>query len=82
MKKAAMVVGSHVWTMTYEIKDEKINILDFNKDDSEGYTHGQLLAHLQSIRESDGRIAESVTIDNVEYEVLNKQNIFTYKQPL
>jgi hypothetical protein len=68
--------------MSYEIHNDKIRILDFNKDDADGYIQGSLLKNLQSISEDENRVAQSVTIDNVIYEVENKQGIFTYKQPI
>jgi hypothetical protein len=77
-----MVIASYVWTMTYEIHNDLIRILDFNKEDPDGYIQGSLLGNLQSISEDENRVAQSVTIDNVIYEVENKQGIFTYKQPI
>ena len=77
-----MLVGTYVWTMTYDIQNEKIVILDFNKEDPDGYINRDRLSVLQSIREDKDRVAQSVTFDNVEYEVENPQNVFTYKQPL
>lgn len=84
MKKAAMVVGTNVWTMTYEInKSGSLTILDFNPEDPDGYIlPDTMIARLQSVSESEGRVAETVTIDNVVYDVENKQNIYTYRQPL
>lgn len=82
MKKAAMKVGDRTWTMTYTINNNKITIIDFNNEDQEGYLMLPGIENLESITESDGRIAEIVRINGEDYEVDNKQNIFTYKLPL
>lgn len=71
-----------VWTMTYTINENKINIIDFSNEDNDGYMFASKLNKLQSIEEVGERIAHKVTIDDVTYDVANPKHIFSYKQPL
>jgi hypothetical protein len=83
MKKACMRVGQAIWTMTYTIgTDSRLTIHDFSSDDNDGYMFESTLGKLQSIAELEGRVADRVTIDGTEYEVANKENLYSYKQPL
>ncbi len=83
MKKACMRLPDAVWTLTYiENQDGTVTILNFDKEDNDGYMFADTLSVLQSIKESEGRIAEEVTIDNRVFPIQNKQNVYTYKQPL
>lgn len=82
MKKACMCVGDAVWTLTYTVdSDTSVTILNFDKEDNDGYMFPDTLGRLDSIKEGENRIAESVIIDHKEYTVSNPQNVYTYKQP-
>ena len=83
MKKACMQLSEAVWTITYVINpDNTVTIHNFDREDNDGYMFAHILPVLQSIKEGDGRIAETITVDGQEYVVKNQQNIFTYKLPL
>jgi hypothetical protein len=86
MKKACMRLTDAVWTMTYTINadDGSLTIQNFDKEDNDGYMFAESLGVLNGLEELDGdvRIVDKVTIDGVTYDVRNKQNVFTYKQPL
>lgn len=83
MEKACIDVNGVIWTMTYtQNNDGTLTILNFDKEDNDGYMFKEQLHVLQKIEELDGRIVDKVTIDGNEYNVRNKQNVYTYKQPL
>jgi hypothetical protein len=85
MKKASMVVGDRVWTLTYTNNiDGSITIQNFDNEDSDGYMFFEQLERLNSVNEdgTDQRIVESVTINGNVMDVKNKQNVYSYKQPL
>jgi hypothetical protein len=84
MKKACMRLIDAVWTMTYTINDDdgSLTIQNFDREDNDGYMFAESLGVLNGLEEIDGRVVDRVTIDGVTYDVRNKQNVFTYKQPL
>jgi hypothetical protein len=83
MNKACINVGGVVWTMTYiDHGDKTITIENFDKEDNDGYMFSQTLPVLQSIQETGDRVADKVTINGETFDVRNKQNVYTYKQPL
>lgn len=85
MQKACISVGNAIWTMTYtDHNDGTITVLNFDKEDNDGYQFGASLPVLQNIQETGGsdRIADKATIAGTTYDIRNKQNVYTYKQPL
>ena len=83
MNKACMKLSDAIWTITYNINhDNTATIINFDREDNDGYMFFDSLDKLESITESEGRIAESITVNGVTYDVANKANIFTYKLPL
>jgi hypothetical protein len=83
MKKATITVGETVWTMTYtHNRNGTITIQNFDSEDNDGYMFAEQFGKIESIVESEGRVAEAVIIDGDRFEVANRQNVFTYKQPL
>lgn len=82
MKKACLVKANDVWTLTYTVNaDKSVNILNFDNQDNDGYMFREELDTLDEIKIKD-RIAEQVVINGETYEVANKQDVYTYKQPL
>lgn len=80
MKQACISVGANIWTLEYEDhNDGTITILNFDRGDG---MFAHQLPVLQSIQETDGRVADKVTINGTTYDVRNKQNVYSYKQPL
>lgn len=89
--KATKRLLRSVWTLEYEITDEgKMRILNYSRDDREGYDREQELLQCALI-ETDQRIVvevllrpyepfEWVTVENAtqRYEVENPQHVFTY----
>ncbi len=83
MKKAAMIVGDRVWTMTIiHNPNGTVTIEDFNNEDGDGYMFYDQLDKLQSIQEEGDRVVQSVTINGTVFDVQNKQNVYTYRQAL
>lgn len=92
--KATKRLIDAVWTVEFEIVSEgKIRILNYSRDDPEGYQREKELPQCE-LKEANDRIAthlwlkpyksnEWVTKDNVTeiYEVVNPQFIFSYKKP-
>ena len=82
MKKACLCVGDAVWTMTYIVnRDNTVNIVNFDKEDNDGYMFPEQLGVLDMVVEGEGRIAEKIVVGGIEYIVSNPQNVYTYKQP-
>ena len=63
-------------------KNGTINILDFNREDQEGYTNPELLGNLERVIEDAAGAVTTVIIDGVELDVANRQGLFSYKAPL
>jgi len=83
MKKACIQLPSATWTMLYDTnKNGTINILDFNREDQEGYTNPELLGNLERVIEDAAGAVTTVIIDGVELDVANRQGLFSYKAPL
>ncbi len=83
MKKACICVGDYVWTMTYTTHpDNTVTVLNFDKEDNDGYMFPETLGRLDRVVEDAERVAQSVIIDGNEHDIRNKQNVYTYKQPL
>lgn len=83
MKKACIQVNNNVWTLTYtENKNGTISINNFDQGDNDGYMFRENLGILDYIKETEGRIVDKVSINGQEYDVDNKQNVYTYKLPL
>jgi hypothetical protein len=83
MKKASKVVGDRIWTLTYTNNaDGTIDIQNFDNEDGDGYMFFEQLERLEEVHETDGRVVDAVTINGHRVEVRNKQNVFTYRQPL
>ena len=83
MQKACINVKGVIWTLTYiDHNDGTITIDNFDKEDNDGYMFHQTLPVLQQIHETDGRIADKVTIEGTTFDVRNKENVYTYKKPL
>lgn len=92
LMKATKRLIQSVWTLEYEItKDDKLKILHYSRNDTEGYLkETELLQH--SLIETDERIVvevllrpyhphEWVTMENAtqRYEVENPKYIFDYQ---
>lgn len=85
MQKACMIVQKDVWTLTYtDHGDGSITVENFDKSDNDGYMFRESLGKLESIKElpETNRFADTATINGTEYFIRNKQNIYSYKQPL
>ena len=82
MKKACLTKDGVVWTLTYTMNaDKSVNIHNFDNQDNDGYMFAESLQTLDEIKLEE-RVADKVVIDGETYEVRNKQDVFTYKQPL
>lgn len=83
MKKASMVVGDRIWTLTYtDNADGTIDIQNFDNEDGDGYMFFETLDKLDNVIEIDDRVVDAVSINGQRFEVRNKENVFTYKKPL
>jgi hypothetical protein len=82
MKKACMVVGERIWTLTYTNNaDGTVDIHNFDGEDSDGYMFFESLETLNNVHELEDRTVDAVVINGTRFDVRNKQNVFTYKQP-
>jgi hypothetical protein len=82
MKKACLTRADSVWTLTYkENPDGTVSILNLDNQDNDGYMFRESLETLDEIK-LEGKTATHVVINGVTYEVENKQDVYTYKQPL
>ena len=82
MKKACLVRNGEVWTLTYTLSIDKLaTIHNFDNQDNDGYMFREELSTLDEVKTSD-RIATHIVVDGETYEIVNKQDVYTYKQPL
>jgi len=92
--KATHRIIDSVWTLEYEIvSKDSIRILNYSRDDIEGYNKEKELPQCRIIENPNGRIIESVLVRNefkpfdwvnannadFNYTVVNPQYIFSYK---
>jgi len=78
MKAVKRIINS-VWTLEYLMEGEReIKIINYSRDDDEGYVKEQELPTLV-MNETEGRIVDSVKIGDVEYNVVNKKHVFSYE---
>lgn len=90
MKATQRLIDS-VWTLEYTIQDDgKIFIINYNRNDVEGYEQEKNLPRM-SLKENEGRIVEGVYLQPYEsfkywaskdlsafYEVANPKHVFSY----
>ena len=67
-----------IWTLAYEIKDGKVFIHTYDRDNKIGYERGDDLPVCALIENRDRTVIE-VLIGNVEYIVANPKYVFAYK---
>jgi hypothetical protein len=76
--KATHRLIDSVWTITADIQDGKAKLLDYNRDDPEGYLQERTLPKGKVI-EGEGRVVEHLVIDGERYTVTNPKHVFDYK---
>ena len=78
LTKATHRLIDSVWTITADIQDGKAKLLNYNRDDPEGYIHERTLPKGRVI-EGEKRVVEHLLIDGERYEVTNPKHVFDYK---
>ena len=76
--KATNRILDSVWTITADIQGDTAKLLDYNRNDPEGYRLERDLPK-GDIIEGEGRIVERLVIDGQEYTVSNPKHIFSYQ---
>ena len=70
-----------VWTLGYTIENGKLVIHSFDRDNPIGYEEEYRLPRC-TLKEVEGRVVDKVYLDHSgdrkEYEVANKQFVFSY----
>jgi hypothetical protein len=77
MKAVQRLINS-MWTLTYELVSEtSIKVIDYTRDDDEGYEREWELPRLRVI-EDDKRFIISAEIGGKTYTVTNPRFVFSY----
>jgi len=90
--KATKSIIDSVWTLKFiYLGNGKIKIINYGRDDNEGYEKEKELPQCILMEAEKGRIVQSVKIAPFEYfregfddadilSVINQQNVFSYKE--
>lgn len=79
IRKATKRLIDSVWTVTFILIDNKAYILNYSREDQDGYEHESTLPRC-SIFEKEGRIVSEIVIHGEgRYEVGNPKHIFDYR---